>query len=260
MWPHFSKWEGTGNDFILVDDRKRTFPAVGRALIERACDRHFGVGSDGLILVQPPIAADTAYHMAFYNPDGSTSFCGNGSRCAFAFWRTLQEGPVPDRARFTASDGEHDAALEPDGMVSITLRSDGGIERIAQHIDLIRTGSPHLVVWVQDPGTVDLLTDARELRYSPRFKEAGVNVNFVTWRDGCVVMRTYERGVEGETLSCGTGVAAAAISARHRDHTRVDMVPVETRGGSLRVMLAKDREATRLIGPAREVFKGTYID
>src|SRR5436190_13127056 len=163
----FSKWHGTGNDFILVDDRAGGFPVGDAALVTRLCDRHFGIGSDGLILIQNPRDRGTDYHMEFFNPDASRSFCGNGSRCAFAFWRTLAGGL--DRARFTAVDGPHAATLEG-SEVRISLSPPKTIERIEAMTDLVHTGSPHLLVWVEDPEGIDLVPAARGLRYNDRFK------------------------------------------------------------------------------------------
>ena len=248
----FRKWEGAGNDFIVIDDRDGTFPATDITLVRHLCDRHVGIGSDGLILVQSPRAEGTAYHMEFFNPDGSKSFCGNGSRCAFAF--SDAESP----ARFTAIDGEHKAAWAH-GQVMIGMRDVSGIERINERCDLIHTGSPHLICWVDDPEAIDIIAEAHEHRYSARFTKEGVNVNFVRWHDGRLEMRTYERGVEGETLSCGTGVTAAALSAMSLRLCE-EACDVRTRGGDLRVLASADENGSfkniSLTGPVREVFKG----
>lgn len=253
---HFSKWQGTGNDFILIDDRAHAFPSADLALVRRLCDRHFGIGSDGLILLQGPRADGMAYHMEFFNPDGSRSFCGNGSRCAFAFHSALTGHRAP--VHFTAVDGSHTACWN-DGMVSIGMRDVEGVEHLGPDMDHIFTGSPHLLCWVEDPQAVDLVPAARAHRYGPRFGGEGVNVNFLRWKDGRVEMRTYERGVEAETLSCGTGVTAAALSAMSRG--AVDgPCPVRTPGGDLRVEATradKDRfTGIVLSGPVGHVFSG----
>lgn len=255
----FSKWEGTGNDFILIDDRDAAFPSDDLVLVRRLCDRHFGIGSDGLILVRPGVDVD--YDMEFFNPDGSRSFCGNGSRCAFAFHSSLQ-GQASRGARqlirFKAIDGMHTAQWEGD-QVRIGMRDVVGVEHVATHIDLIHTGSPHLLIWVDDPDVIDLLPAAHEHRHGARFKSEGVNVNFLTWRDGHLHMRTYERGVEAETLSCGTGVTAAALDAMHRGLVQ-DECEVRTRGGVLRVNAKAESEDRfvdiALTGPVREVYRG----
>lgn len=260
MVVRFSKWEGTGNDFILIDDREKDFPADDVVLITRLCDRHFGIGSDGLILIQAPADGNADYHMEFFNPDASRSFCGNGSRCTFAFWRALTAGP--ERAGFTAIDGLHEAAVDTAG-VRVSLAPPKGVERIDDRTDFIHTGSPHLLAWVDDPETVNIVPQAHAYRYNDRFSKEGVNVNFVRWHDGRVEMRTYERGVEAETLSCGTGVTAAAIAAVHRGVTPGGVVPVHTRGGDLSVQVGMNGSggfsSVELIGPAREVFTGTFI-
>jgi len=257
----FSKWQGTGNDFIVVDDREGRFPSNDFELVRHLCDRHFGVGSDGLILIQAPRTAGTAYHMEFFNPDASQSFCGNGSRCAYAAWAQGQPKATlrHDAAlvRFTAIDGEHAASMT-DGLVVIGMRDVASVERIAENIDLIHTGSPHLLVWVDDPEAIDIVPAAHVHRYGERFKKEGVNINFLRWNNGKVEMRTYERGVEGETLSCGTGVTAAALSAMVRGHVG-GTCTVRTRGGELRVEaepVGAGFRAITLAGPATRVFNG----
>lgn len=251
----FSKWHGTGNDFILVDDRGGLMPKDAAEVARKLCDRHFGIGSDGLILLRQPEAEGTDYHMEFLNPDGSRSFCGNGSRCAFAFRSKL----LADRAasKFSAIDGMHEAKWNND-EVEITMRNVQEVEHLDGNMDLLYTGSPHLVVWTEDPAVVDIVPAAHEHRYGARFAKEGVNVNFVRWHKGRVEMRTYERGVEAETLSCGTGVTAAALSAMARGHG-VDSIDVTAPGGVLRV--SADRSGDGFVGivlrgPVKEVFKG----
>ena len=254
----FEKWHGTGNDFILIDDRTGEFPASDLDLVRRLCDRHFGIGSDGLILVQSPREQNTHFHMEFFNPDASKSFCGNGSRCAFAFWSALN-GEVQS-ARFTAIDGVHEAVWE-NGLPRVSLSASGSIERIGENVDLIHTGSPHLLIWVKDPEAMDIVPEAHAHRYSPRFAKEGVNVNFLRWHQGRVEMRTYERGVEAETLSCGTGVTAAALGAIARGHAQPGSVRVSTRGGDLKVDAKRDATGrftdVHLCGPAECVFTGS---
>jgi diaminopimelate epimerase len=264
---HFAKWHGTGNDFIVIDDRRSEFPADDLTVVQRLCDRHFGIGSDGLILIQPPKQAGTSFHMEFFNPDGSRSFCGNGSRCAYAFWCGL----TGDRsvAKFTAIatnmfSSEHNlhAGEWIGDQVAITLPYvgivDHGID--GPQVDFINTGSPHYLVWVPDVQAVDILADAPPRRRSVKYGPGGCNVNYVQATDGALRMRTFERGVEAETLSCGSGVVAAALSALYR-HVAQSPVAVSAPGGELRVEAVRvDREGfdhIRLIGPAVEVYKGT---
>ncbi|MBX2980754.1 MAG: diaminopimelate epimerase [Flavobacteriales bacterium] len=255
---HFAKWHGSGNDFILVDDRQGVFPAGAISVIRWLCDRHFGIGSDGLILVQAPQSAGLDFHMEFFNPDGSKSFCGNGSRCAFAFWSQL--GNHRHEADFSAIDGEHRGAWVG-SQVAITLPPVGVIERATDGplVDFINTGSPHELVWVEDVAKVDLETDGRARRHAARHGSAGSNVNYVQAHAKGIRIRTYERGVEAETLSCGSGVVAAALSALERGQVEAP-VAVVALGGELLVE-AKNTAAggytgVRLIGPVAEVFKG----
>lgn len=252
---HFEKWQGTGNDFILIDDREARMHGSLEELARALCDRHFGVGSDGLILLRPAAAPGTHYHMEFLNPDGSRSFCGNGSRCAFAFHSALTGSRRA--ATFTAIDGQHHAEWVQ-GEVRISMRDVAGVERVEERADLLDTGSPHLVVWVDDPRAIDILPKAHPYRYGDRFREQGVNVNFVRWHRGRLEMRTYERGVEAETLSCGTGVTAAALSALARGlwATRCTVL---TKGGTLQVEGAKEGPGfvrIGLQGPVTRVFTG----
>lgn len=252
----FSKWHGTGNDFILVDDRNGQAPKNQRELAIALCDRHFGIGGDGLILLQAPHLQGTDYHMEFFNPDGSRSFCGNGSRCAYAFRSSLTDDRSP--ARFSAIDGVHTIAWKGE-EVEVSMRDTSGIERIGEGLELLHTGSPHLLVWVDDPAAVDIVPAARLHRYGPRFKAEGVNVNFVRWHAGAVEMRTYERGVEAETMSCGTGVTAAALSAMARGLGADERI-VRTPGGELGVHAEARGDGfsdVRLRGPVEEVYTGT---
>lgn len=252
---HFSKWHGTGNDFILVDDRGGIMPNDASEVARMLCDRHFGIGGDGLILLRRPHVQGTLYHMEFHNPDGSRSFCGNGSRCAFAFRSTILADRSP--AKFSAIDGVHEAMWDH-GEVEVSLRDVPGVEHLGGAMDLIHTGSPHLVIWTADPAAVDLIPAAHEHRHGVRFANEGVNVNFIRWHDGRVEMRTYERGVEAETLSCGTGVAAAALSAMLRGHGLEDCA-VTTPGGNLHVRAKRHGEGFAdilLRGPVKTVFNG----
>ncbi len=252
----FAKWEGTGNDFIVIDDREARFPVHDLDLVRRLCDRHFGIGSDGLILVQAPRRSGDAYHMEFFNPDGSMSFCGNGSRCAYGFWCAITGSRTP--VTFTAIDGAHTASWA-DGMVRVAMRDVAGVERIDAGTDRAHTGSPHLLVWVDDPAVVDLVPEARRIRYSGTYAREGINVNFVRVHEARVEMRTYERGVEDETLSCGTGVTAAALAAMARGLVGAGCAVV-TRGGELRVDAERTPQGgftrVHLAGPVRHIFSG----
>jgi diaminopimelate epimerase len=255
----FAKWQGTGNDFVLIDDRQGLFPGHDLALVRRLCDRHFGIGSDGLVLVQRPTAAGMDFHMEFHNPDGSRSFCGNGSRCAFAFWSGLEGGA--HHGRFTAIDGPHEGRWV-DGAVSISLPDmppvRTGID--GPHVDHLDTGSPHELVWVDDVDAVDILQEAPPRRHARRHAPGGSNVNFLSVLDGALHMRTFERGVEAETLSCGSGVVAAALGALQHGRVKAPVM-VMTRGGRLdveaRALPQGGFGSVRLIGPAKAVFTGS---
>ncbi|MDZ4822630.1 MAG: diaminopimelate epimerase [Flavobacteriales bacterium] len=260
---HFHKYQGTGNDFILVDGRDGKF-TPSRQEIVKLCDRRFGIGSDGIIIIEE--TGDADFYMNFFNPDGSQSFCGNGSRCAILFAKKL--GIIESHTTFKAIDGTHQGVIE-NNVVRIHMRNVLGVEQQAAHY-IIHTGSPHYIIYVDDVDTVDLMTEARAIRFNPRFKEEGINVNFVEASplslgegQGEVVkglrLRTYERGVEGETLSCGTGVTAAALSYAHQ-HPELKSVIVQTRGGQLSVEMKNlgddGFEDIWLIGPAQFVYEG----
>lgn len=254
----FSKWQGTGNDFVLVDDRAGLLQGREEDLARRLCDRHFGIGSDGLILVRKPIEVGTAFHMEFLNPDGSRSFCGNGSRCAFAYWsHSLKGGST---GSFTAIDGGHLGKWEG-AEVSISLPDLPlvNIDTAEPGTDFVNTGSPHELVWVPAVDAVAITEDGPRRRYDHRHGTAGSNINYIQQLDGGIRMRTYERGVEAETLSCGSGVVAAALSAVQRE-VATPPVRVDTRGGRLTVH-ARRMEAgysdVHLVGPVKEVFNGS---
>ena len=255
----FYKYHGTGNDFVLIDGRDG-FPgergsAERASLAQSICDRHFGVGSDGLIILENEEGMD--FYMDFYNPDGSQSFCGNGSRCATQFFRDL--GGTSDQPQFKAIDGIHRATFTTLG-VKVNMRDVQGRESI-QNDSLINTGSPHYIVAFEEEPGEDWIDLARSIRYSERFKAQGVNVNFTWPNEQGLCMRTYERGVEDETLSCGTGVTAAALDASLR-YGMDSPLKVLTRGGELRVHFEREGETSWksiwLEGAAVFVFKGYW--
>lgn len=253
----FFKYQGTGNDFIVIDNRNLQFPAENLAVIRKMCNRRMGIGSDGLILIEPDEAAD--FHMNFFNPDGSQSYCGNGSRCAVHFANSL--GIIEHECVFRAIDGEHRGVLET-GEVRISIRPVLAIEQRGEDF-LIDTGSPHYIRFLADIDRVNMVQEAREIRYNDEFKDKGVNVNFVeVTGDRAIRMRTYERGVEAETLSCGTGVTAAAIAHLERVEGPGHTVKVETRGGQLSVSATKGADNSYfdiwLSGPAEQTFTGKY--
>jgi diaminopimelate epimerase len=249
----FQKYQGTGNDFVVVDNRNGLFPAENLSVIQRICHRKYGIGSDGLILIEHDDKSD--FYMNFFNPDGSKSYCGNGSRCAVHFARSV--GMIGDKCTYRAIDGIHHGVLSENSNVSTSILPVHQTEHIGNDV-FINTGSPHYIVFCSNLDLIDIISDARKIRYSARFAPSGTNVNFVQKvSDIQIKMRTYERGVEDETLSCGTGVTAAALAVLKNDGT----ISVETKGGMLSVNARKSSvgfEDIWLSGPATPVFKGEY--
>lgn len=257
MQVDFVKYQGTGNDFIMIDGRDHRFE-FSNAQVQRICDRRFGIGADGLIVLLSHPEYD--FEMDYYNSDGSKSFCGNGSRCAQAFAREL--GMIEDDSRFLAIDGMHEGRIN--GSFYETHMGDVGPDRIQRkNTDwFIHTGSPHYIVFKESLDTVDVLKEGRAIRYSPEYAKNGVNVNFVQRIGQAIRVRTYERGVEAETLSCGTGVTAAAIAHVLESKQEPTEVNISTAGGELSVKLEKSNSeafhSIWLVGPAEKVFEGSY--
>lgn len=258
---HFYKYHGTGNDFILLDNRKGEFiPVPG--LIAALCHRRFGIGADGLILLENKPGYD--FGMRYYNSDGNEStMCGNGGRCITAFADFLS---LPGNTyRFYAIDGEHSGViLARDGHschVRLKMNDVKSLSKWGED-DILNTGSPHLVRFVGDTGSIDVVKEGRSLRFHPDFQPEGLNVNFAKMHGSGLFVRTYERGVEDETLSCGTGVTASALAFASREGLSEGPVNVETPGGKLLVHFTKSGAGYSEIwleGPAVKVFDG-YID
>lgn len=252
----FSKYQGTGNDFIIIDNRDLKFNRADNALVARLCDRRFGIGADGLMLLQSKIGYD--FEMVYYNSDGNeSSMCGNGGRCIVEFARTL--GLVKDKAHFLATDGEHEAVVKP-GFISLKMNNVSKVEMNAA-FSFLNTGSPHYVSFVNDVKNYNVFEEGKKIRNNERFSEKGTNVNFVEKDLNDLFVRTYERGVEGETYSCGTGVTAAALVAALKNvSTGQDYCDVKTLGGNLKVKfkMHADHSFTDiwLEGPATFVFNG----
>lgn len=257
---HFYKYQGTSNDFVMLDDRARTFPADDHALVARLCDRRRGIGADGLILLRELPGYD--FEMVYYNADGRPgSMCGNGGRCTVAFARQL--GVIQEQAHFLAADGPHEASIDPDGLVRLRMMDVAGQEEITGDV-FMNTGSPHVVRFLPAGSLAghDVYAEGRAIRYGAFFGErGGTNVNFVEepaqagqpW-----LVRTYERGVEDETHSCGTGVTAVALAAARRG--ALSPVPLRTVGGELSVSFRQLPDGSftdvYLQGPAEFVFEG----
>ncbi|MEQ8702955.1 MAG: diaminopimelate epimerase [Phaeodactylibacter sp.] len=258
----FSKFQGTGNDFIMINQLTRKFlDGSETAIIQQLCDRRFGIGADGLILLQSKTGYD--FEMDYFNADGRRgSMCGNGARCTIAFARTL--GLDQKEYYFYAPDGPHRGRLSPhkDGWIEIEMTD---VEHVEQGIDyfFLDTGSPHYVQFVDNLDGLDVEAEGKRIRYGDRFAGQGTNVNFVSAAQNLPLkVNTYERGVEAETLSCGTGVTAAAIAYLIQSEPATasgQTVTIQTKGGQLDVRLEKQGSRFHniwLCGPAVEVFQG----
>ena len=253
MGLEFYKYQGTGNDFIMIDGRQQTVNFSADE-IASLCNRRFGIGADGLIILKLKKGVD--FLMDYYNADGSQSFCGNGSRCAQAFAQKI--GMIKNNSTFEAIDGIHLGRIE--GSSFATKMGDvSQIEKVDSDY-FIHTGSPHYIKYVKNVDVVDVENEGRAIRNSAPFIEEGTNVNFVSVAEDHLKVRTYERGVEGETLSCGTGVTAVAISFLHQMNSTQSAVNIVTKGGNLRVELTRKDNNTFddiwLVGPAKLVFSG----
>jgi len=260
----FDKYQGAGNDFIIIDNRSSTYNLLSSDHIALLCDRHFGVGADGLILLEQPMEGE--FYMKYYNSDGKeSSMCGNGGRC-FALYLDNLGLIKSKKIHFNAIDGFHEAEIierEPNiSKVNLTMTEPSACEKINSDI-FVDTGSPHYVQFVDSTEKIDFLQTARSIRYNNRFNSVGVNVNFAEiLADDTLRIRTYERGVEGETLACGTGVTAVAISFHHsfqKDGNGQFKYQVKTLGGNLEVIFTCTNKSyldVHLIGPAQKVFSG----
>ena len=252
MQVKFTKYQGTGNDFVLIDNRDMGFPK-DTAIVQKLCDRKFGIGADGLILIENH--PDLDYRMIYYNSDGSQSLCGNGSRCAFAFAQEL--GIVDENAWFETTDGIHGAKQVGDTIHFSFADIESKVEKMGDD-DYLNTGSPHYIKWVEDVDVIDVVTEGRKIRNQSTFSgQNGTNVNFAQKLNGNLKMRTYERGVEDETLSCGTGATAVALVASLSGLK--SPVNIETKGGRLSVHFENNNgffTDVWLAGPAEKVFEG----
>jgi diaminopimelate epimerase len=253
----FFKYQGTGNDFILVDNRSKAFSNLSIEEIKRICDRRFSIGADGLMMLNQKDGYD--FEMKYFNSDGKPgSMCGNGGRCIVRFAYDL--GIHKESYHFLASDGEHEAEIETgSNIISLKMKDVSGYKEEDGHF-IVDTGSPHYIKFVKDVTGVDVVKEGTEIRNSTPFVKEGINVNFVESKgDDKIIVRTYERGVEDETYSCGTGVTASALVCHHNDVGYND-VTVETKGGKLVVKYDRsyDNKYTNiwLCGPAEKSFEG----
>ena len=252
----FYKYQGTGNDFIILDNRDGQIPALTTKQISKLCDRRFGIGADGLILLGKKEGYD--FEMIYYNADGNeSSMCGNGGRCLVKFAYSM--GIIKTTYKFYAIDGDHEAEIDNDNIVRLKMKDVDHVEHHSSYM-LLNTGSPHFIKFANDVANIDVVETGKEIRYSKHFTKEGVNVNFVeTLDEDSIFVRTYERGVEDETLSCGTGVTAAALVSAHNENG-FNRVEVKTPGGHLSVEYNKIDEQhfenIWLCGPAELVYTG----
>jgi len=259
MTATFYKYQGTGNDFIIIDNRSLFFNKTDSKNIAKMCDRRFGIGADGLILLENHPEVD--FRMVYFNADGNeSSMCGNGGRCITAFAKFI--GVIDTKTTFEAIDGLHKAEID-DGVVSLQMKDVSEIENFESHL-FLDTGSPHHVELVQNLKDFNVKTKGAEIRYGQPYNEAGSNVNFVNQLSNDVfAVRTYERGVEDETLSCGTGVTAVAIAMHKLGKTKSNIITLKTEGGKLKISFEVSQDGLYkniwLIGPATQVFKGEIL-
>ena len=251
----FYKYQGTGNDFIIVDNRLLTIDKSNTKRIAELCDRRFGIGADGFILLENDKVSN--FKMVYFNADGNeSSMCGNGGRCITAFAKFL--GIIADEANFLAIDGIHRAKIEND-IVHLQMQDVFSVETYSNH-SFLNTGSPHHVELVTKLNHYEVKANGSKIRYGKPYNEVGTNVNFVEQLTAnSFEVRTYERGVEDETLSCGTGVTAVAIAMHNSGKTESTVVGLITPGGQLQVTFNSDENGYNniwLIGPAQQVFKG----
>ncbi|MBC7565388.1 MAG: diaminopimelate epimerase [Pedobacter sp.] len=259
MSTHFYKYQGAGNDFILLDNRDLSFKYTDKETVSQLCNRRFGIGADGMMLLQNHSAFD--FEMLYFNADGNLgSMCGNGGRCIVAFAKHL--GIIDTETNFLAVDGPHYAKISEKGnwvdlqMIDIDSISNDGVAYV------LNTGSPHYVAEVKDLENFDVFKFGSEIRNNETYKKEGINVNFVEDLGDHLFVRTFERGVEDETYACGTGVTAVALAmARQNNNTGHVSTPVKVLGGKLNIHFDYDGQRFRnvfLCGPAEQVFEGDF--
>lgn len=252
----FYKYQGTGNDFVMIDNRSGFFPKDNVQLVAHLCNRRFGIGADGLILLEND--DETDFRMVYYNSDGNlSSMCGNGGRCLVAFAKKLNV--INNSCTFIATDGLHHATISENGRVSLQM-IDVSEVKISPNAVFLNTGSPHHVQMVEDLEYYNVKENGATIRYGALYGKEGSNINFVKKiNDNTFSLRTYERGVEDETLACGTGATAVAIAMNATGQTNATSIKLNVEGGKLQVCFdKKDEKFTNvfLIGPAEFVFKG----
>lgn len=258
----FYKYQGTGNDFVVIDERQSSYiDSTNVALINSLCDRRFGIGADGLMLLSNSKNPKVDFTMTYFNADGNLgSMCGNGGRCLTAFAHS--KNIFQTHCVFDAVDGLHEANFNDDETVSLKFIDVDTVE-IGDGFFILNTGSPHYVVFVEDLNDINVFENGQQIRYSERFVKVGINVNFCQILDtNKLRIATYERGVENETFSCGTGIVATVLAYSLKSGN-TNPVTVQTKGGNLSVSFSKiDKmqfENIWLTGPAVKSFEG-YIE
>ncbi len=252
----FHKYHGAGNDFIVIDNRNPVFDKSDRCTVKKLCDRRFGIGADGLMLLQGH--PDLDFEMIYFNSDGNEgTLCGNGGRCIISFAKYLNI--IDDKTRFMAIDGVHDGVIKTKEYVQIKMSDVKKIEALGKDF-FLNTGSPHYVVFCNNLKDLDVYEEGRKIRYNDKFYNEGTNVNFVEKDGNNLFVRTYERGVEDETFACGTGIVASAITAAHisQKHEK-NAYNVKALGGKLKVEFKYEKSMYTeiwLSGPAVRVFDG----
>ncbi|GJQ03998.1 diaminopimelate epimerase [Capnocytophaga canimorsus] len=255
----FYKYQGTGNDFVMIDNRQKTFPKE-TSLIAHLCNRRFGIGADGLILLEN--ADNYDFKMIYYNADGNeSSMCGNGGRCIVAFAKQLKI--IDNQAIFIAIDGEHQAYISSENEVKLKMKDVDSVEVNDGYL-FLNTGSPHHVEIRENLSFLDVKDEGAKIRYSHLYAErGGSNINFVSQNnENTFTVRTYERGIEDETLSCGTGVTAVAIAMHYLQKTFEKKIYLQTMGGNLSVLFDNKEDTytnVYLCGKATFVFKGSIL-
>jgi len=249
----FYKYQGTGNDFVMIDNRDLGFPKENTALIRTLCDRHFGIGADGVILIENDNEHD--FKMTYYNADSSETFCGNGGRCAVAFAEKLKM--IDSKTDFKAFDGPHYATIE-NNIISLQMIDVNDI-KVNENSVFAYTGTQHHVEMVDNLDEYPVFENGKKIRYS--YDTPGANVNFAQKiNDTTFRVRTYEKGVENETLACGTGVTAVAIAMHKTNQTESNRIILPVEGGELEVSFDAEKDIYKnvfLKGPATFVYKGT---
>lgn len=260
MWVEFQKYHGAGNDFIMIDCRNYPEGIFTPVIVNHLCDRHFGIGSDGLILLLND-KAGLDFKMKYFNSDGNEgTMCGNGGRCITAFAKNL--GVCGDQAVFSGIDGLHHARIISPENINLKMIDVSGIS-LNDDGYLLETGSSHLVIFKENLKDLDVVNLGRQIRNKEKYGMEGINVNFIRMQDPeTILIRTYERGVEDETLACGTGSVASAISAYFSGKSDKVTYSVITRGGRLKVSFTPDQgnvyKNVWLEGPVKYVFSGKF--